>query len=643
MEKRYAVSTVVFKSVDDVKGIIEGIASTPSVDRVGDIVEPKGAEFKLPIPLLFMHQHTKPIGEVLSAKVTDAGISIRAQIAKDVPVAFIQEAWELIKGGLIKGLSIGFKPKETADIEGSWGQRFTKWEWLELSAVTVPANQDASITALKSIDDAARAASGAVSKPGVSGPVFLKSIKSTSLPKGEQTMNVKEQLERMKAQRDASKARMDAIMQKSIDEGRTLDEAEKEEYDNLESELRGIDDHVKRLERHAEIVASQATVIDAVSGTNPEHGARQQQSAGKSGGGSVLFAKSNLPKGTHFTRLAMAIAASKGSNADALLYVKQFKDTPEVELALKAAIAAGNTSDANWAAPLVNYTDMASEFIDLLRPLTIVGRMTNLRRVPFNIRMAKTASGTSVGWVGQGKPKPVSAMDFDTVSLTWAKIAGIVVLTEELVRFSSPSAEAIVRDDMLKAISSFMDAQFIDPTVAAVAGTNPASVTNGVSPVTSTGATLAAITADVNTVMNNFATANLDPRSAAWVMRPRTAQYLATLRTSQDILAFPGINMMGGTFQGLPVIVSNSVPFDTGSSTYIVLADASEILFSDDGAVRLDSSNQASLQMDSAPSEGAATMVSLWQHNMIGLRAERFVNWQRRRDAAVQVIQDVSY
>jgi HK97 family phage major capsid protein len=339
----------------------------------------------------------------------------------------------------------------------------------------------------------------------------------------------------------------------------------------------------------------------------------------------------------------MAIAAAKGSNSDALLYVKQFTDTPEVEVALKAAIAAGTTTDANWAAPLVNYTDMANEFISLLYPMTIVGQMTGLRRVPFNIRMAKTASGTSVGWVGQGKPKPVSAMDFDTVSLTWAKIAGIVVLTEELVRFSSPSAEAIVRDDMLKAIAAFKDAQFIDPTVAAVAGTNPASVTNGLTPVTSTGSSVAAVTADVNTVMNNFATANLDPRQAAWVMRPRTAQYLSTLRTTQDILAFPGITMMGGTFQGLPVIVSNSVPLDTGTSTFIALIDASEVLYADDGAVRLDSSNQASLQMDSAPAEGAAQMVSLWQHNMIGLRAELFVNWQRRRDAAVQLIEDVSY
>lgn len=641
MDKRFAVSTIRLKAVDEAKGIIEGIASTPEVDRVGDIVEPKGAVFKLPMPLLFMHSHGMPIGEVTAAKVTDKGIEVRAQVAKDVPVQFIKDAWELIKGGLVKGLSIGFKPLETADIEGSWGQRFLKWEWLELSAVTVPANGGASIASIKTIDEAARAASGAPSRPGVSGAV---SKSTPANPKGTR-MNIKEQLEQMKSKRDSSRARMDAIMSKAIEEGRTLDEAEKEEYDNIDADLKSLGEHVERLERHSALMAQQATAIDKSVGTDPTAGAAAQQGAGRGSQskGSVLFSKSNLPKGTHFTRLAMAVAASKGSNSDALLYVKQFTDTPEVEMALKAAIAAGNTSDANWAAPLVNYTDMASEFIELLYPMTIVGRMTGLRRVPFNIRMAKTASGTSVGWVGQGKPKPVSAMDLDTVSLTWAKIAGIVVLTEELVRFSSPAAEAIVRDDMLKAIAAFKDAQFIDPTVAAVVGTNPAAVTNGITPIASTGSTVAAITNDVNAAMNGFATANLDPRTAAWVMRPRTAQYLATLRTTQDIMAFPGITMMGGTFQGLPVIVSNSMPFDTGTSTYIALIDAGEILYADDGAVRLDSSNQASLQMDSAPAEGAAQMVSLWQHNMIGLRAELFCNWQRRRDAAVQLISDVSY
>jgi hypothetical protein len=36
-------------------------------------------------------------------------------------------------------------------------------------------------------------------------------------------------------------------------------------------------------------------------------------------------------------------------------------------------------------------------------------------------------------------------------------------------------------------------------------------------------------------------------------------------------------------------------------------------------------------------------MVSLWQTDSIGLRAERFINWQRRRDEAVAYMDGVAY
>lgn len=149
-----AYSLVTIKSVDEDKRLLEGIASTPITDRVGDIVEPLGAQFTLPLPLLWQHRSDEPIGHVIAAKATKTGIQITAKIAKNVSVR-IDEAWSLIKAGLVRGLSIGFKPIETAAIEGSFGQRFLKWDWLELSAVTIPANADASITTIKTLDLAA--------------------------------------------------------------------------------------------------------------------------------------------------------------------------------------------------------------------------------------------------------------------------------------------------------------------------------------------------------------------------------------------------------------------------------------------------------------------------------------------------------
>lgn len=155
-----AYSTLTVKSITDTddERIITGIATTPSTDRDDDILEPLGAKFALPIPLLWQHNHNQPIGEVISATVTDKGIEIIAKIAKISDDGKLKdrldEAWQSIKSGLVKCLSVGFKIKEYNYLENSWGLHIKEWEWYELSVVTVPANADAVITSVKQIKDA---------------------------------------------------------------------------------------------------------------------------------------------------------------------------------------------------------------------------------------------------------------------------------------------------------------------------------------------------------------------------------------------------------------------------------------------------------------------------------------------------------
>lgn len=159
-----AYSLLEIRAYDDDSREIEGIATTPTPDRLGDIVEPDGAKFSLPLPLLWQHNSDKPIGHVTHATVNKDGIRIRAKLAKlDESGSLkerLDEAWQSIKSGLVRGLSIGFNPLEYSQIKDSFSYRFTSWEWLELSAVTIPANAEASIQTVKSIDTRLRAASG---------------------------------------------------------------------------------------------------------------------------------------------------------------------------------------------------------------------------------------------------------------------------------------------------------------------------------------------------------------------------------------------------------------------------------------------------------------------------------------------------
>lgn len=192
-----AYSKFEIKSVDDGKRIITGIATTPSPDRMGDIVESMGAEFELPLPFLWQHDGMQPVGNVTSAKPTKSGIPVTVEMASiDTPGTLrdrLEEAWQSIQIKLVRGLSIGFAPIEYSIIEESWSYHFIKWAWLELSAVTIPANADASISAIKRYDARTLAALGqkhlrsvALIKPnpGVSGESTAQKRKPVQLIRG---------------------------------------------------------------------------------------------------------------------------------------------------------------------------------------------------------------------------------------------------------------------------------------------------------------------------------------------------------------------------------------------------------------------------------------------------------------------------
>jgi HK97 family phage major capsid protein/HK97 family phage prohead protease len=646
-----AYSILEVKSADVVNGkrIIKGIATTPNPDRVGDIVEPLGVTFKNPMPLLWQHEHDKPVGFAMFDKPTKAGITFTAEIL-DIQEAGIlkdrlDEAWQSVKTGLVRAVSIGFRTLQK-NILDSGAYHFLKSEVVELSLVTIPMQADATIDAVRSIDSVTRAASGRFTekadenKPRVreknSTPIKTKGIHMTKKTYAEQIVETKSLIE-------AKNDKLLSLIDAATETGETVDEAGQDEIATIESEVKSLEKHVAMLEKAHAISISQAKPVDATKSV-------EAASDNRAGLAPRISVKSNLPIGTAFVRYAMALARGKGNLMQSLEVSKAWSDTPQVETVLKAAVAAGTTTGATWAAPLVEYQVMSSEFAELLRPATIMGKITGMRNVPFNVKIPRQTAGSSVGWVGQGAPKPVSALALDNVTLGYSKAAGIVVLSDELVRLSNPSAEALVRTDLINSMTQFMDDQFLNPGVAAVANVSPASVSNGVAPVVASGTTVDALKADVRTLFANFMTANMSVGDAVWVTDEVTAMTIGMMQNALGQAEFAGVGPQGGTFMGLPMITSQNIsttavvgPPAVGVGRRIFLVKASEILIADDGQTMLDVSSEASLQMDSAPVAGAQQLVSLWQNNLVALRAERWVNWGKRRTGAVGLISAAAY
>lgn len=665
MNRAFSLLTV--KSVEDDLRQFSGIATTPKVDRQGDIVEPLGCEFGETVPLLLFHDHSKPVGTVKFGRPTKAGIPFTAWIPKvEESGKFkerVDEAWHSVKYGAIRAVSIGFMPIESAIERIETGLRFLRSTILELSLVPVPAQDEAVITMIKGMDgqavaalsqfDAeAMAATGrkaeSTNPPGATGSKPQGKPKLT-IDSGHKEANkmktIAEQIAAFKSSRDQKSARMTEIMNKSAEEGQTLDEAQTEEYDGLDAEVKSIDAHVKRLE------SLEANQVKSATPVKVEGSA---EGAAARGGVRVEVKGVNLPKGTTFTRYAMALARSKGNLMQAAEVAKTWRDsTPEVETVLKAAVAAGTTTDADWAKPLVEYQNMTSEFAELLRPQTIIGRIPGFRNVPFNIKIPRQTAGSTAAWVGEGAPKPVSELAFDQITLGTTKLAGIVVITDELARASSPSAEAIVRQDLLATIAYTMDRDFVDPANAGTTNVKPASIINGVTPVTASGTDADDLRADVKALYSKYLTANMSLEGAVWIMNATTALGISMMVNALGQFEFPTVNGQGGTLFGVPVVVSENIPANpgtgsplVGAGSRIILVKASEIIVADDGQTLLDVSREASLQMDSAPTNppvAATVMTSLWQMNLVGIRAERFINWGKRRAGAAQWIDSANY
>jgi HK97 family phage prohead protease len=134
------------KAQDDDK--IVAVASTGTIDREGESLNPEGWDFKNykknGAPVLWSHDpKTPPIGN--AKKLWIEGVGKRAKLMTEIVLHemtdLARDIKTLVKEGVIKTLSVGFMPLEQD------GQEFTKQELLEISFVPVPANPEAMVIA----------------------------------------------------------------------------------------------------------------------------------------------------------------------------------------------------------------------------------------------------------------------------------------------------------------------------------------------------------------------------------------------------------------------------------------------------------------------------------------------------------------
>lgn len=337
---------------------------------------------------------------------------------------------------------------------------------------------------------------------------------------------------------------------------------------------------------------------------------------------------SALPTGTAYSRYLMCLGASRGDSMRARMAAESLTDSPQVlatlELRTKALIAPATTTDATFAAPLAAF-GIAAEALALERGKSIIGQLEpKFRRVPFHVKIPReTGTGTGGAWVAEGGSVPVARTAYDTLTQDAYKASIICVLTRELLQIGNPSAERTVRETTAAGVAAFLDSQFLTSTITAIANTRPAAVTNGATSVASTGTTAAAINADLAALLAAITT---NGSGLTWVMRPMTAYKIAATIGGTAAVDIPR------SLFGIPMVLSINSP------QQVTLLDANDILYSDDGAIDISTTDEATIQMDTLPTDpavAATVFQSLWGNNLWAIRVNRWLAYQRAQAGAV--------
>jgi HK97 family phage major capsid protein len=328
-----------------------------------------------------------------------------------------------------------------------------------------------------------------------------------------------------------------------------------------------------------------------------------------------------IARAVEFVRIAQALLASK-NGVEAQQFLRKVAATERAQQMFveRGAVPAAVTYDSTWAGPLVQFQAAADAFAETLRNLsafdTVLGDGAFMR-VPPQTTVRITTAGATAYVANEGAPKPASVMAFVNANVTMSKVPVFVVVSAELMKAGGPGPMALLGRELRGALAQGTDQYFLG------------QVTSGLSAIPSSGSNSVAIRNDLRDLLDAVVIGAAS--KLYFVMPPQISKRLAVVGDSVGGRMFPGMTPTGGTLDGIPALVS-----DVATAGQITLLDAAQFAVSA-GQIELDRSDEALLQLDSAPDSpplASSPTISLWGQNLSALRAERYLGAQRLRTTA---------
>jgi hypothetical protein len=333
-----------------------------------------------------------------------------------------------------------------------------------------------------------------------------------------------------------------------------------------------------------------------------------------------------LPKGMAFARAAIAQAVSKGpAQAANYAQTRWGQDCLPSRIA-KSAVSAVDAGDVG-----ADVTAAAVEFMSAVRERSAIGQIANLRRRPARTRYLVNTGPMRGSWVAEGSAIPILPMSFEQNTLDLLKVASIVVLTDESL--NEADAEAGIRRDLIDGMAAAIDTAFLDPDNAGTAGETPASITNGLTPISIGTGDQDDVRRALSIMIDEF---EGDLTQAVFIGRPELFAML-------NGYGYEDVGIRGGTLVGAPAIASRGLPNADGLYR-LVLLDPGGIAYADDPtATQITASQNAAVEMRDDPTGSSTTptpanLVSLFQTDCTAIKALAYANWSVEQAGAVAMM-----
>jgi HK97 family phage major capsid protein len=333
------------------------------------------------------------------------------------------------------------------------------------------------------------------------------------------------------------------------------------------------------------------------------------------------------------------LAMSKGDQDRAVTMAEKIYGKEHT--VVKALMAGDATAGGFLVAP-----EFSSEVIELLRAASVVRQM-NPVVLPMDqgtLSIPKLTGGATAAYTGESQNIASSQQTTGMLDLTWKKLAALVPISNDLLRFSttSPAADGVVRDDIVASLALREDLAFIrgdglSGTPKGLRNWCPAANVLTVNPTVN----LANVTVDLGALVLALKNADVRMLRPGWLFSPRTEMYLMTVRDGNGNFAFRA-EMLAGRLWGYPYKTTTQIPINlavTGtdeSENYMV--DFADAVIGESSEIIIDASPNAAY-FDSVSS----AVVSSFSRDETVVRAIARHDFGMRHDESIAVHSDVDW